>query len=614
MKTLLLFLALLMGIPTVASAESAAVQQLLESAEYWRERGRTDKLVELWQKILVSEPSHPVALAELSRYYASIGRRAEALEYRRKLEAAHPGHPSLGDLQLEQPQAGGNDEALQQARRLVAAGRLEQAIAKYREYLGDREPTGELALEFYPTLGGIPGGWEEAQRGLQRVAASSPNNRRAALMYAKHLTYREHTRRTGIAKLAELADDPKIGADARGGWKDALMWLQATPADAGIYEKYLATAGEDPVVRERMSTLGSVATLQRSRTARLDDAWAALEQDNLERAEAIFGRAVVRDGRNVDALVGLSMVRMRQEAFLDARDLLLRAKRAAPNKPEKWERSLRSAEFWSLIRSAETKTATGDYEEAEALLVSAQAVYPDEVDHAEIALGRLYTRLDRFADADAVLERVFERDPDKPDALSALVELRVREGRSEEAQILNQRLEKLAPNQAVELERIQSENLRIRALFEREIGQLDRAIALLLESRKMDDSNLWALFDLAQVYSEYGEFDASRGAMDELMAAGADVPEFHLANARLHAEAGHFNKALQALDAIPLGKMTEDVEKIQRRLRLQMSARKAVERAGIAEQRLAARQRLTALERQVDGAPELMAIIALAWG
>lgn len=614
MRLVILVLALLLGAPAAASAESAAVQQLLESADYWRERNRTDKLVEIWQKILVSEPSNATALSELSRYYGSIGRQAEALEYRRKLEAAHPGHPALGDLQIEQPSVGGNDESLQQARRLVAAGRIEEAIPKYREYFGDRDPSGELALEFYPTLGGTPGGWEEARRGLERVATASPNNRRAALIHAKHLTYREHTRRTGISKLAEIAEDPKVGADAQSAWKDALMWLQATPADAGVYEKYLALAGEDPMVRERMSTLGSVATLERSKTARLDDAWAALEQGQLERAEAIFGRAVRRDSRNVDALVGLAMVRMRQEEFIDARDLLLRAKKAAPTKPEKWERSLRSAEFWSLIRTADTKTAQGEYDEAEALLQSAQAVYPDETDHAEIALGRLYTRLDRFADADAVLQRVFERDPDQADALSALVTLRVREGRSEEAQVLNARLEKLAPSQAVELERIQSENLRIRALFEREIGQLDRAISLLLESRKMDAGNLWTLFDLAQVYSEYGEFEASRGAMDELLELGTDVPEFHLANARLHAEAGHFTKALQALDSVPIGKLAEEREKLQRRLRLQLAVRKAVERAGIAEQILASRQRLTALERQVEGAPELMAIIALGWG
>jgi tetratricopeptide (TPR) repeat protein len=155
---------------------------------------------------------------------------------------------------------------------------------------------------------------------------------------------------------------------------------------------------------------------------------------------------------------------------------------------------------------------------------------------------------------------------------------------------------------------------RIRALFEREIGQLDRAIALLLESRKMDESNVWALFDLAQVYGEFGEFDAARGAMDELMARGADVPEFHVANARLHAEGGDFVAALNALDAVPLGKLTEEVEKLQRRLRLQLSVRKAVERAGLPDQLLPSRQRLTALERQVDGAPELMAIVALAWG
>lgn len=612
MTTRFLLILLALALSSPAAAQSDAIEQLLESAEYWKERGRNDKLVEIWQKILLSEPNHARALAELSRYYGSIGRNAESLEYRRRLEAAHPDHPSLNEVGLPTASSGGDQGALAEARRLAAAGRTEEAIARYRQYFGNRQPAGELALEYYPTLGGTPEGWDEARRGLERVAKDNPNNRRAVLAFAKHLTYREPTRRSGISRLAELGGDPGA-TDARSPWKDALMWLQATPADAGAYEKYLSTVGEDAEIRERLSSLGSSTTVQRSRTSRVDEAWAALEADNLDRAEAIFSRAVQRDPRSVDATVGLAMVHMRRDNFSDAAELLLRAKKLAPDKPEKWERSLRSAQFWQLVREAEFKVARGEYEEAESLLVSAQASYPDEVDHAEVSLGRLYTRLDRFADADAVLARVFEREPDHPSALAALVELRVREGRSDEAQVLNKRLALVAPSQAVQLERIQSENLRVRALFERDIGQLDRAISLLIEARKLDDDNLWALFDLAQVYAEFGETVAARGAMEELLLKAPDTPEFQLAHARLQAEDGQYAQALQTLDSLPAGPMSEEIENLRRRVRVHVSARNALEKATIADGLVEARRRMTSLERDVEGAPELMAVVASAW-
>ncbi len=597
----------------VAAEDSAAVQQLLESADYWQQRGRTDKLVEIWHKILLADPEHAEALAELARYYSATGQAAEAAEYLRRLEQAHPGHPALGAVEQTMRVERGDDGALQEARELVRQGQVEAAIPRYRAFFEGREPSGAIGIEFYQTLGGLEDGWDEAREGLDRIAAENPGNPRAALARATHLTYRESHRRAGIRQLSELAADPVVGERAVAAWRDALVWLNAAAPDVGLFRDYLAEVGEDGELRGRMEALGELAASRTEELDRLELGYEALEEQDAERAAAIFERALGRNGNNLEALVGLATVELQREDFTRARTLLERVEELAPRSPEKWRESLAAATFWEAVREGERLAAGGKVDEARVRLEEARALgHPDAL-YADIALGNLLLRMQRYGEAEGVLLDVVGRYPDDPAALAALVHLYLQIGRHEEAAETNARLAELDPEAALPPARIQAEMIRSRATFEREIGDMERAAALLAEALRLDPDNAWLRFELVTVSMELGDLQSARAALDELVALQPDEPEFRLTSARLYAAADDLEAALREMRSIPADLMTPEMRSEAQLLEARTTARKAVDRALLQGQPDAARQMLWQLEREVVGSPAALAALALAW-
>ncbi len=110
---------------------------------------------------------------------------------------------------------GQTDEvALAEARRLAAAGAYDRAIAAYQRAFRGGAPPFDLAVEYYETLAGTGGGWEEARLRLKELSERSFATSRVKFAYARVLTYNEQTRREGIALLANLASDPAVGQPA----------------------------------------------------------------------------------------------------------------------------------------------------------------------------------------------------------------------------------------------------------------------------------------------------------------------------------------------------------------------------------------------------------------
>ncbi len=612
-----LLLLICLASPSPARAEeSEALQQLLESAEYWKQRGRTDKLLDVWARILMASPDHAPTLAELALHHARAGQEASARDYLKRLEAVQPGHAAVAAVKEildggDEPS--GDDRSLSRARALVKAGRVDEAIPLYRKYFGQRSPGGSVGIEFYQTLGGTDAGWQEAHDGLARIAAERSGDARAALALAQHQTYRAPTRRDGIAGLEALADDPAVGEQARRSWRQALDWLRAVPADGALYRRYLEVVGDDATVRTRLDSLNAMAGTTQPVQDRLDLGFAALEEGDLERAEAIFDAALTRNRRNLDAMVGMASVEMQREEFAKARARLERIKSLAPRSPSKWEKSLASARFWEAMAGAERAAVDGDVEAAEALLEDARAASPNEGPAAEIAVGHLFVNMGNMERADEHFTTLQARYPDNAEVLQALVGLRIREGRFEDATGLNEKLVALDDSYALATERVQSEAIRSRASFEYRIGDLQRSVALLQEAQRLDPENPWVLFDLVHRHAELGQNSDARDAMDRLLAVDPHEPHFQLANARLLASERLYDRALASLEAIPSQQVTRDMRDLRRQLEVQLASDAAVRRATHEGAVTQARRRLTDLEREVAAEPELMGIVALAW-
>lgn len=166
-----------------ALAQSDPVKVLVEQGQYWQSRGNGERAAEAWQKLLRLAPNHPDALYGLAQIELDGGRPEQARAYLAQLRRSHPGSPLIGRLE-QAIDLGGNAQVLQQARQQARSGQTDQALATYQTALGGKAPEGPLALEYYQTLGGTPQGWEEARRGLQKLAGESPNDPQIALALA----------------------------------------------------------------------------------------------------------------------------------------------------------------------------------------------------------------------------------------------------------------------------------------------------------------------------------------------------------------------------------------------------------------------------------------------
>src|SRR3989344_2409500 len=207
----------------VAWAQTGAEQTLLDQGQYWQERGDTERAGEAWQKLLRINPQNAQALYGMALVELNARRPEGAQRYLNQLQAAHPRSPQAS-----------------------------QALSTYQAALGDRAPTGPLALEYYQTLGATAGGWDEARRGLNRLAQESPEDPQIALALAQHLTYRESTRREGIAQLARLAGRADVGKAATESWRKALAWTGNRSADIPLYQEFLRANPGDTAVQTRL--------------------------------------------------------------------------------------------------------------------------------------------------------------------------------------------------------------------------------------------------------------------------------------------------------------------------------------------------------------------------
>src|SRR5271170_994862 len=130
-RALALALLLSAAIPTVAAlAQENAEEVLLDKANYWRLKDRPDLAAEALNKLLEINPNDPDALFQYGELSVQQNKPADAQRYLAKLQQVAPNDPRIADLQaaIRTGKVGSTD--LNEARRLVQAGHLDEAVKK----------------------------------------------------------------------------------------------------------------------------------------------------------------------------------------------------------------------------------------------------------------------------------------------------------------------------------------------------------------------------------------------------------------------------------------------------------------------------------------------------
>jgi cellulose synthase operon protein C len=639
------------ALPALAADESV-VNGLVRNAWYWQARARSDKAEEAWKQVLEAAPDNADALTAIGTFHARAGRLQQAREALAKLEKLAPSHPDLPVLRRAIQLGTRYGPLLAQARKLAHEGRSAEAATRYRELFGDAGPPGDLALEYYQTIGGAPGGWEEARDGLRRMVRRAPFEPRYRLALAKHYTYREQTRREGIDLLASLSRDPTVGKEAAASWRQALLWLPPNEQNLPLLRAYMRTHPNDVQMArhiDRAKMAGTVsegyAALERGdlrnaerlfqmagddpdaqrglsllRDRRIGQAkkagFAALERGDLRDAETMFQMA----GNDSDARLGLALVAQRQalqaerdEDFPRARALLEQSRRLAPQRRDIWEEPLRTVTFWGLMRDARAAREAGRDAEAEAKLTEAmQFAPPDERWRVQLGIADLYLARGDHRSAERRYRDVLAAKPNQPDALRALTGILVTDGRFDDAVPVNDTLLRVAPQKAFRPEWLKAEILRSRAARNKDAHEPEKARADLEAAYKLDPTDIWVLHDLSNILIETGGLREAQTTVAQLLKMAPALPEARVVQARLLMAQHEDERALAVLASIDPPPRDPAVVELRRRLEVQVQI-PGLLAAAAAGSRAEAVQGLAALQRKFGDEPELAAQIAVAW-
>ncbi|XAH23243.1 tetratricopeptide repeat protein [Xylophilus sp. GW821-FHT01B05] len=591
----------------LAQSQSDAEKALVEQGQYWQSRN-IERATEAWEKLLLVSPGHPQALASLGELAIRAKKLDAAKAYLVRLSKAHP--DSQAALQLEQDISFASDHAvaeLDQARILLREQKFDAAIAKYRSLFNHRLPQGKVALEYYTVLGYSAAGWEDAIAGLERLRRIAPGDPHIQLELANLRTLRQKTRLEGLRGLVVLSRRADVGGDATEHLRSALAWMGAPPPASLVpfFQEYLKANPDDTEIRAQLTTkpkpgaAGSSTVRLDPFSAHISAGFAALDAADIARAETEFQSALKLKARSDSALGGMGLVRLRQEKFAAARELLAEASRQGG--ADRWKQSLDSASYWDLVAQASAARSAGRLDDARQKLEQAVQIDPQEPT-AENALGGVFSELKQTADAERVYRSVLARQPDSLDALRGLVGALAAAGRSAEALKM---IDGLNPEQQARIDvrklRAEQSLAEYRAALAEGDAALARAKLEAAISLSPDDA--WTRLDLARMYLKAGSGADARGVMDALLQRRPEDPEVLYPNALLLAELKDWDGASALMERIPAASRTPPMRALYTRagVNAQVDAAVALARAGRAQE---ARAPLAQAEARLDASAD----------
>ena len=608
-KLILLIVALGSGLSSAWAADDAATRKLVEQARYWQQSGRDDLAIGAWQKLLRADANHPEGLVRLGVLQARAGQLAQAQELYLRATQLAAAPAGLAELEMAL-RAGKNAPAIRAARKLAQAGQPEAAASNYRSALGTSKPTGQLGLEYYQTLGATREGWDEARGGLEELVRASPENPRYVFALARHLTYREATRREGIRRLSAMSQaDPEV----RQSLSQALVWLDARRADRALMTGYLSRNPDDQAVQERLAALDqSLADARKGVRQKPSQAgFTLLEQGDVEAAGARFEAILAKKPRDADSLGGLGTVRLRQQSFAEALRLLDQAMLRDRRNAGRWKQARDSAHYWTLIQQVVAAREAGKLIESEEKLAQATKLDDQQV-LGQVLWGDLWLEKRQLDKAEAMYRLALKTSASDPGAFRGLIAVLLRTAREAEAMALISTLDEATAQKMGGLNQLKANAMLKLAEADERAADYRAAVTRLEVALMLDPADPWVRLALARQYQRLGDPGRAQTMLEALLTIQPKLPEALHARALLYAEQKMWPEALATIERIPVPARNANILDDLRRISVNLQVRRAQQlyaQGNLRQAREVAQQ----AELQASGDISLSALVAGCW-
>lgn len=594
--------------PVSAPTSAPSLQSLLDRAIFWRQHGRPDLARQVLDQALAAEPANVEAIYQSGLVAIDSGDTDKARSLLDRLIALAPSDARVERLKQSIARGRISPVLIEQARAASSSGNQGAAVGFYRQAFAGLPPPLEFAIEYYNALAGTEEGWAEGRERLGALAKRSPGDASLQLSYAKALTYREVTRREGIAILSGLAPNSQEAIKA---WSNALVWLNASLSDEPLYRAYLADHPDDKAVAARLAELTAPLTPDTAERA-LGLAYTAVADKRYAEAERLFLIALDFEPNNTSALTGLASLKMNAGRTKEAMDYMDRAVAIDPDLKDQYADLYKAGTFVSGYNAASAAARAGRLAEAERLLRPLIGAGYKEQRIAIALLASVKERQRQHAEAEKYYRMVLKVRPGDREATAGLYRVLVAQNKLAAAQALEARVPaELRERMQDSFAAAEAEKLRKEAEALARAGNAAGARQAYDQALGRQPDNPWLRLSYARFLTTQGDDRAAEGIMAPVTAGASPGAEGLHAAALFALDRDRLQEAAALLNRIPGPKRDKDIKALAEDIALK-STLKAARQAAASGDQAQAQSIFRALAQRKDLTPAMQGEIAAA--
>ncbi|SSW80154.1 cellulose synthase operon protein C [Klebsiella pneumoniae] len=563
-------------LPLAQAATTPAQEHLLEQVRLGEASNREDLVRQSLYRLELIDPNNPELIAARMRYLLRQGDAAGAQKELERLTKLAPDSPELKASRNEmKSNTGEGRQALQQARLLGVAGKVDEAIAAYEKLYGGVPDDVDVAIEYWTLVARLPARHSEGVSQLKQLNASAPGNVSLLTSLAKQM-FADNKPQEGFAYLAEMARSASGRGIAADMWFSEVKSMPVSKASVQALQQFLLQFPTGSVAANARVLLDQQqAQLQDPTFRARSEGLAAVKSGNTTQAVADLQKAVQADSRDSDAVGALGQAYSQRGDRARAVAQLSKAIAMDPDSPNrgKWDSLLQTNRYWLLIKQGDNALKAGQLSQAQNYYAQAQRV--DRTDsYAVLGLGDVAAARKEAAAAERYYQQALRLDRGNNLAVRGLANLY----RAESPEKASAWIAGLPPAQRRSIDDIErsltNDRLEKQAQALESQGNWAQAAEVQRRRLALDPDSVWITYRLARDLVSAGERQEADALMRTMVNRQPQDAERVYASGLYLSGNDQDDLALAQIAALPRSAWTDNIRELEARLQSDRTKRR----------------------------------------